>query len=67
VALAKSLALNMRDELGVTTTTIKTYCLFLLMFSNISYTISSSLKNEKLQLPSIQLKPWLEDKPMTSK
>jgi hypothetical protein len=61
------LALNMCNELGVTMTTIKTYCLFVLMFSNISYIISSSLKDEKLQLSSIQLKPWVEDKPMTSK
>jgi len=56
----------MQDELVVTMTTIKTYCLFLLTFSNISYINSSSLEDEKLQLSSIQLKPWLEGKPMTS-
>jgi len=66
-ALTNSLALNMQDELVITMTTIKTYCLFLLTFSNITYINLSSLEDEKLQLSSIQLKPWLEDKPMISK
>ncbi len=52
----------------------KAHCLYLLMFTNISCIISSSLEDEEielidskiLELSLVKLEPWLEDETMIS-